>query len=69
MADDDLAGDLMAGVPAIAGFLGKTPRQIYHLLESKKLPAFKMGGQKEGIWHARKSTLRRYFEQLEAGGA
>ena len=63
MADDDLASDLMGGVPAIAAFLGFSERQTYHLLEKGKLPAFKFGGR---IWQARKSTLRRHIANLEA---
>jgi len=62
MADDDLANDLMGGVPAIAAFLGLSERQTYHLLENRKLPAFKIGNRK---WQARKSTLRRHIQNLE----
>jgi excisionase family DNA binding protein len=60
---DDLANDLIGGVPAIAAFLGFSQRQTYHLLEKGKLPAFKIGDRK---WQARKSTLRRHIENLEA---
>jgi excisionase family DNA binding protein len=63
MADNDLANDLIGGVPAIAAFLGFSERQTYHLLEKGKLPAFKIGDRK---WQARKSTLRRHIENLEA---
>lgn len=62
MPEDNLADDLMSGVPAIAAFLGKSERQTYHLLERGKLPAFKIGDRK---WEARKSTLRKHIESLE----
>jgi hypothetical protein len=63
MADDDLKNDLLNGAEAIAAFLNQTERRIYHLLEMGKLPAFKLGGRK---WQARKSSLRRQIEALEA---
>jgi hypothetical protein len=53
---------LLTGAGKIAVFIGKPPRTTYHLLEGEKLPAFKLGK----IWHARKSTLRRHIEALEA---
>jgi hypothetical protein len=62
MADNDLAGDLLPGTRKIAKFIGKTERQTYHLLEAGRIPAFKIGK----IWHGRKSTLRRHFDELEA---
>ena len=65
MADDKLANDILRGVPAIADYTGENQRQTYHLLETGKLPGFKMpGGQ---IWHARKSTLKRHYERLDSG--
>ena len=69
MADDDLKNDVLNGAEAIAAFLNQTERRIYHLLETGKLPAFKLGDRK---WQARKSSLRRHIEALEAksgGGA
>jgi hypothetical protein len=63
MADDDLKNDLLNGAEAIAAFLNQTERRIYHLLETGKLPAFKLGDRK---WQARKSSLRRHIEALEA---
>jgi hypothetical protein len=62
MADNELADDLLTGAGKIAVFIGKPPCTTYHLLENEKLPAFKLGK----IWHARKSTLRRHIEALEA---
>lgn len=63
MTDDDLTNDLLNGAEAIGAFLQQSPRQTYHLLETGKLPAFKLGDRK---WQARKSTLRRHIEALEA---
>jgi hypothetical protein len=63
MPDDDLKNDLLNGAEAIAAFLNQTERRIYHLLETGKLPAFKLGDRK---WQARKSSLRRHIEALEA---
>ncbi len=65
MADDDLASDLLEGIPAIAAFLGLPVRRTYDLAEKKKLPLFKLGNRK---WQGRKSTLRRHIEGLDARG-
>jgi hypothetical protein len=62
MESADLAGDLLRGVPAIAKFIGLPVRTAYYELERKKIPGFKSGK----LWIARKSTLRRHFENLEA---
>ena len=60
---DTLASDLLEGSAAIAGFTGKTKRQVDHMLETRQLPgAFKLGGR----WHMRKSTYLRHIERLEA---
>jgi hypothetical protein len=66
MNDETLAGDILRGVPAIAEFTGEGQRQTYALLETGRLPAFKLKGSK--IWHARKSTLRKHYEALEGQG-
>lgn len=58
-----LKDDLLESVDAIAEYMNKSPRQIYYLLERGLLPAFKLGGK----WTARKSTLHRHIEELEAG--
>ncbi len=63
MADDDLATDILDGIPAIAAFLGLPIRRTYDLAEKKKLPLFKLGDRK---WQGRKSTLRRHIEGLDA---
>ena len=63
MADEKLANDLLRGVPAIAEYVGVSPRQTYALLETGRLPGFKM--PKGNVWHARKSTLNEHYRRLE----
>lgn len=41
---DDKSG-LLYGVPAIASYLRLTPRAVYHLHASRRLPTFKLGGK------------------------
>jgi hypothetical protein len=60
---DAISTDTLTGAAEIAAFLGKTERQIVHLLWKRKIPAFKLGGR----WHMRKSTYRAHIERLEAG--
>ena len=57
-----IADDTVEGAAGIAAHIGKPVRQTVHLLESRRLPAFKIGR----IWHMRKSTYRRFIEQREA---
>ena len=63
MHHEDLANDLLRGISGISQFIGESVRRTYYLAETKKIPAFKMGK----IWMARKSRLRRHYEELEAG--
>jgi hypothetical protein len=68
MADRErLADDLLRGVPAIADFIGESPRQTYDLLEAGRVPGFKLGGGR--IWYASKARLKRYYEGLAADEA
>jgi excisionase family DNA binding protein len=53
--------DLLYGVPRIAAFLGVTERTAYHLIDTKRLPHFRMGK----ILCARKSTLTKAMSELE----
>jgi len=62
MEDQDLAADLLDGMPAIAKFYGCTERRGYYLVENKLIPAFKVGDK----WCVRKSTLKAHIEKLEA---
>jgi hypothetical protein len=63
MGNEDLAADLLDGVPAIAAFIGWPERRVYYLVERGVLPVFKVGERK---WCARKSALRKHFENIEA---
>jgi hypothetical protein len=63
MERDELATDLLDGMPAIARFGGWPVRRGYYLAENKLIPVFKLGDK----WCARKSTLKAHIERLEAG--
>lgn len=54
-------GDLLIGAPAIARFLGVTPRQVYHLVYDLEAPSFKMGRSIA----ARRSTLTSWMDDVE----
>lgn len=54
--------DLLTGMKAIAGALGMTKRQAYHLHETGEIPTFRMGGK----IYARRSTLAKHFAEQEA---
>ena len=56
-----LADDLMIGTKTIASELGVSIRQAFYLLESGRLPAFKIGSR----WVVRRSTLRTFLDDLE----
>jgi hypothetical protein len=60
---EPLCDDLLDGADEIARFTGWPRRRVFYLLERKLIPGFKVGNR----WTARKSRLRRYFEELEAG--
>lgn len=53
--------DLLSGAEEIAAFIGVKPRRIYHLVESRCLPVFRMGA----TLCARRSTLVRWIEDME----
>ncbi|UPJ99465.1 helix-turn-helix domain-containing protein [Bradyrhizobium sp. 172] len=56
-----LADDLMIGAKPIATELGVPLRQAFYLLETGKIPGFKIGAK----WAARKSTLKAFVDNLE----
>jgi hypothetical protein len=58
-----LADDLLVGAKPIADYLGVPVRRVFYWAESRKLPVFKVGN----LWAAKRSTLARHFEKLEAG--
>ncbi|MCC6890510.1 MAG: DNA-binding protein [Hyphomicrobiales bacterium] len=41
--DPVLASDILWGIPAIAKFIGRTPRQVSFLIQKGDLPAKKLG--------------------------
>lgn len=53
----ELKDDLIWGGANIAREIGRTPRQTYHLLETGKLPAKKIGD----LWVGSKTVLRRHL--------
>ena len=59
---DNIADDTIEGAARIAAYIGKPRRQTNHLLETRQLPAFKIGRG----WNMRKSTYRRFIEQKES---
>jgi hypothetical protein len=62
MEAQDLADDLLSGVPAIAEFTGWPERRVYYLAEKELIPLFKVGDR----WCGRKSTLRRHLDYPES---
>ncbi len=54
--------DLLVGAEAIGCFLNCNRRRAFYLLENELIPAFRIGRR----WHARKSTLLRFFAEREA---
>lgn len=61
MTNAENDGDLLIGAPAIAKFLGITPRQVYRLTYDGEMPHFKLGGSVA----ARRSTLTKWMSDLE----
>jgi len=59
--NDNCAGDLLLGAPAIAKYLGVTQRQVYRLVADKIVPSFKVGGTVA----ARRSSLSTWMKQAE----
>lgn len=53
--------DLLAGAAEIATFMCLSRRQVYHLVETSRLPVFRLGTQ----LCARRSTLLRWIEDME----
>ena len=63
--DNNPAGDLLLGAPAIASFLGVTQRQVYRLVGEGLVPSFKLGGTVS----ARRSTLSAWLAAQESSAA
>ena len=60
--DESLAADLIYGAKVIGAYVGADPRQANYMLETGKLPGFKLGNK----WVARKSAILEHFKKLEA---
>ncbi len=60
-----LSDDLIWGIRDLAKELGKTERQTFHLVETKQIPAGKVGGRIVSS----KTKLRAHFEALTSGEA
>ncbi len=58
----NLSDDLLHGAIEIAECLNTSTRRVYHLADSRVIPVFHLGGS----LCARRSTLVRHFEELEA---
>jgi excisionase family DNA binding protein len=56
--------DLLYGVQAIANYLGVKRRVAYHLIETDRLPVFKIGK----TVCSKRSTVSAALEQMEAAG-
>jgi hypothetical protein len=54
--------DIVIGFEGIAKAIGKTPRQVIHLCETRQIPAFKFAGR----WHLRLNTYRKHIATIEA---
>jgi len=61
MTDTASTPDLLYGATAIADFLGVKRSVVYHLIETRRLPSFKVGK----VVCARRSTVTAAFERLE----
>jgi excisionase family DNA binding protein len=61
MTDTASTPDLLYGANAIADFLGVKRSVVYHLIETRRLPSFKVGK----VVCARRSTVTAAFERLE----
>lgn len=59
--------DLLTGAPAIAAYLGLTPRQVRHLVEVKAIPVFRLHPSKKAPLVSSRSVLQRWItEKAEA---
>lgn len=63
--EENLADDLLRGVPAIARFIGQPERITFYQAEKGHIPVGKVGGN----WVASKSRLREFFAAVTAGNS
>ncbi len=59
--NDNLADDILEGADKIAEFMGWNRRRVFYAADQKLIPTFKIGNHV----CAKKSTLRKHFEDLE----
>ncbi len=57
-------GALLYGVPSIAAYLGVTDRTTRHLIETGRLPHFKLGATVV----CRRATIDAWIAEMERGG-
>lgn len=57
--------NILWGAEAIAAFLGVTVAAAFHMLETKRIPARRVGRR----WAADPETLRRYLSGVDDGDA
>jgi hypothetical protein len=62
-AQDDLANDLVWGVAGIGKVIGRSQRQVFHMIHTKKLPVKKVAGRYCGS----RSGLRKFFADVLSG--
>jgi hypothetical protein len=55
--------DKLSGAEAIAEFIGEPLRRTFHLLETRQIPAGKIGGK----WVASKTAVREHYERIMRG--
>ena len=60
--DTPIKDDILAGAAAIGVYMGFNTRRVFYLIERGELPHFRLGARV----YARRSTLRRFIEKLEA---
>jgi hypothetical protein len=58
-----LADDLLKGVEAIAAFIDEPERRTLYLLQTKQIPAGKIGTR----WTGSKAVLREHYARLTQG--
>jgi hypothetical protein len=60
---DELANDIVWGADGIGKVINRNERQTFHLIDTRQLPAKKIGGR----WCASRSGLRKFFADVLSG--
>jgi len=58
----DVTFDLVWGAEEIAKLIGRSPRSVFHMLDTGELPAKKVGGR----WVAERNKLLAFFLETAA---